>query len=58
MLRLDEEAAKNAKEQGEALASDATVVALCEKRLIAFLHDFLARQPGLKIVPQISMTYH
>ncbi len=58
VLRLYEEAAKNAKEQGEALASDATVVALCEKRLIAFLHDFLARQPGVKIVPQISMTYH
>ncbi|MBL8259611.1 MAG: hypothetical protein JNM60_07385 [Candidatus Competibacteraceae bacterium] len=57
VLRLYEEAAKKAKEQGEAMASDAAVVALCEKRLIAFLHDFLAKQPGVKIVPQISVVY-
>ncbi|HRD68498.1 MAG TPA: hypothetical protein PKY50_20415 [Candidatus Competibacter sp.] len=57
VLRLYEEAAKKAQEQGKALASDAAVVALCEKRLIAFLHDFLAKQPGVKIVPQISVIY-
>ncbi|MBL8250166.1 MAG: hypothetical protein JNK31_00700 [Candidatus Competibacter sp.] len=58
VLLLYEEAAKKAKEQGEAMASDAAIVALCEKRLIAFLHDFLAKQPGVKIVPQISVIYH
>jgi len=58
VLRLYEEAAKKAQAQGEILAADAAVVALCEKRLIAFLHDFLAKQPGVKIVPQISAVYH
>lgn len=57
ILRLYEEASKTAKEQGAAMASDSAVVALCEKRLIAFLHDFLAKQPGVKIVPQISVVY-
>ena len=57
VLRLYEEAAKKAKEQGEAMAADPAVAALCEKRLIAFLHDFLAKQPGVKIVPQISVVY-
>ena len=57
VLRLYEEAAKKAQAQGEAMASDPAVVALCEKRLIAFLHDFLAKQPGVKIIPQITVTY-
>lgn len=57
VLKLYEEAAKTAKEQGEAMAADAAVVALCEKRLIAFLHDFLVKQPGVKVVPQITVTY-
>jgi hypothetical protein len=57
VLRLYEEASQTAKQQGEVLASDPAVVALCEKRLAAFLHDFLAKQPGVKIVPQITVTY-
>jgi len=57
VLRLYEEAAQTARQQGEALASDAAVIALCEKRLIAFLHDFIAKQPGVKIVPQITVVY-
>ena len=57
MLRLYEEAAQTARKQGEALAADAAVIALCEKRLIAFLHDFIAKQPGVRIVPQITVVY-
>lgn len=57
VLRLYEEAARKAREQGEAMAAEAAIAALCEKQLVAFLHDFLARQPGVKIVPQINVVY-
>jgi hypothetical protein len=33
------------------------IVALCEKRLTAFLRDFLAKQPGVKHVPAITVSY-
>lgn len=57
VLRLYEEAARTAQTQGAAMAADPSIVALCEKRLIAFLHNFLAKQPGVKIVPQITVAY-
>lgn len=58
VLRLYEEAARQAQRQGETMAADPAVIALCEKRLIAFLHDFLAKQPGVKVIPQITVAYH
>lgn len=57
VLRLYAEAATQAKALGTAMAADTAIVALCEKRLIAFLHDFLIRQPGVKWVPQITVVY-
>jgi len=42
---------------GKAMASDAAVQALCEKKLVEFLHDFLAKQPGVTQVPAISVAY-
>ncbi len=56
-LRLYEEAAIRAKSQGTAMASEPPVLALCEKKLVEFLHAFLARQPGVKVVPQIRVVY-
>jgi hypothetical protein len=43
--------------KGQVLASDEAVVALCEKRLIAFFEDFLSKQPGVKHIPNISVEY-
>jgi len=39
------------------VAKDPAVMALCEKRLIEFFHGFLAKQPGVKAVPYIKVTY-
>lgn len=45
------------KKNGGKVTSDPAVQALAEKRLIAFVHDFLAKQPGVKMVPYIKVTY-
>ena len=45
------------KEHGGTMASDPEILALCEKQLIAFLRDFLAKQPGVNIVPSITVAY-
>jgi hypothetical protein len=56
-LKLYEGASKAAAADGERMKSDPEVVALCEQRLIAFLHDFLAKQPGVERVPAITVSY-
>lgn len=57
VIKLSQEAAKRARDQGEAMASDPAVLALCEKSLTEFLYGFLAKQPGVKQVPRISVVY-
>lgn len=42
---------------GRVLAADEAVVALCEKKLTAFLEDFLSKQPGVKHIPRITISY-
>lgn len=42
---------------GRVLAADEAVVALCEKKLTAFLEGFLAKQPGVKHIPHITISY-
>ena len=44
--------------QGTAIALDDATQALCEKKLLEFLHHFLAKQPGVKQVPSILVSYH
>ena len=43
--------------QAKYIQKDEAVIALCEKKLGEFLHDFLARQPNVKIVPAIKFAY-
>ncbi|EJE54474.1 hypothetical protein PMI14_00574 [Acidovorax sp. CF316] len=57
IIRLQEEAARRARQQGQAMASEPAVVALCEKSLTAFLYAFLEKQPGVKSVPRITVVY-
>jgi hypothetical protein len=45
-----------AQRQGRQMLASPEVVALCEKQLIAFVADFLARQPGVTRVPHIVVT--
>jgi hypothetical protein len=56
-LKLYETASVRAKAQGTVMASEAPILALCEKKLIEFLYGFLAKQPGVKVVPHITVTY-
>ena len=57
LLKLTAEAAAGAKVRGEAMATSPEIVALCEKKLIEFVYAFLSKQPGVKLVPRISVTY-
>lgn len=46
-----------AQEHGIAMASDETIRALCEKRLLEFVSTFLAAQTGVTQVPCITIAY-
>lgn len=56
-LKLYAEASVRAKAQGALMASEPSILALCEKKLIEFLHGFLTKQPGVKVVPHITVVY-
>lgn len=57
IIKLQQQALKTAQEHGIAMVSEATVQALCEKKLISFLTDFLSKQAGVKSVPNIKISY-
>lgn len=57
IIKLQQEAAERARKQGVGMATQPAIAALCEKRLIAFLRDFLAKQPGVQVIPQITVVY-
>jgi len=57
VLKLYEEASGRAQRQGAAMASDPAVVAPCEKKLLEFLYGFIEKQPGVKVVPRITIVY-
>ncbi len=57
IVALQQEAARRALAQGQAMSAEPAVLALCEKSLTTFLADFLARQPGVKAVPRITVVY-
>jgi hypothetical protein len=46
-----------ARERAGAIRDDGAVIALCGKKLRDFLHDFLAKQPNVRIVPVITCSY-
>jgi hypothetical protein len=58
VLNAYEEAAKNAQKMGLEMATRPEVVALCEKMVISFFRDFLAKQPGVKTIPSIAVVYN
>lgn len=57
VIDLYAKAAQEAATKGQALASDPAVMALCEKKLVEFLREFLRQQPGVTHVPHIRVTY-
>jgi hypothetical protein len=56
-LKLYEQAAAQTQKNGAAMSQDPAVIALCEKQLVDFLYDFLAKQSGVTVVPQIRVVY-
>src|SRR6476619_8276668 len=56
-LKLYEDSSNVARAEGARMQSDAEIVALCERTLTAFLHDFLAKQPGVERVPALTASY-
>lgn len=57
VIKLYADAAGRAQRQGVAMAGDPAVVALCEKKLLAFLYGYIEKQPGVKVVPRITIVY-
>ena len=46
-----------ALKNGLAMAQEEPIRAVCEKKLIEFLRDFIGKQPGVKQVPSITVVY-
>jgi hypothetical protein len=57
VIQMQQDAANRALRDGAAIAEKPETRALCEKQLISFLSGFLAKQPGVKTVPQIVVKY-
>lgn len=57
IIKLYEQAAADAANKGQSMRSEPAVQALCEKKLAEFLSDFLRKQPGVQVVPQIRVSY-
>lgn len=57
VIKMQQEASNRVMKDGLAITEKPEVRALCEKQLIAFLSGFLAKQPGVKVVPQITVKY-
>jgi hypothetical protein len=57
VIKLQQDASRRTLEQGKRMAQQPAIAALCEKRLTAFLRDFLRKQPGVTAVPNITVVY-
>ena len=53
MVKVPDMAMKQASE----LVEEPEIHALCEKKLIEFLRGFLEKQPGVTMVPNITIAY-
>lgn len=58
VIALQQQLHAVAKNRGKEVQKEDAVVALCEKRLGEFLHDFLAKQPNVAAVPAIKFVYN
>jgi len=57
LLNLYQLAPARAKQEGLKMVSSPEIIALCEKNLIQTLRSFLAKQPGVTNVPQVTVAY-
>lgn len=57
VIELQQKLHEIALRTGNGVKSEEPIIALCEKKLGDFLRDFIAKQPGVKIVPAIKFAY-
>jgi len=57
VIALQQQLSPIAKKRANDLKKDLAVIALCEKKMGEFLHDFLAKQPNVRSVPTIKFAY-
>jgi hypothetical protein len=57
VIQLQQQLNEIAKSKGQEIVREDAVVALCEKKLAAFLQDFLSRQANIKVVPAVRFSY-
>jgi hypothetical protein len=57
VIALQQQLFALAKRHAVQIQRDEAVIALCEKKFAEFLHDFLEKQPNVKVVPAIKFAY-
>ena len=57
VIQLQQQLHEVAKSKGQEILGEDAVVALCEKKLAAFLQDFLSRQANVRIMPSVKFRY-
>ena len=57
VIELQQKLHHVALKQGQNVVKQEAIVALCEKKLANFLHDFLSKQPNVTIVPALRFSY-
>jgi hypothetical protein len=57
VIKLQQRLFPIAVKQADAIKNEEAVKALCEKKLVEFLRDFLLKQPGVSNVPVITVAY-
>lgn len=57
VINLQQQLHHVALKLGQEIVIEEAVVALCEKKLASFLHDFLSKQPNVTVVPALRFSY-
>jgi hypothetical protein len=57
LLVLQQQLPEIALARAKEIQKDEAVIALCEKKLGDFMHDFLAKQPNVRVIPSIKFAY-
>lgn len=57
IIEIQRNLPERAQKDGLKIAEEEAVVALCEKKLIEFMRDFLMKKPDVKFVPVIKVKY-
>jgi hypothetical protein len=57
IIEIHQRLSSIAYDRGVTMVQEDAIRAACEKRLVEFLRDYMAKQPGVRHVPTISVIY-